>query len=59
MFNLTFSSVSELHRWLENKNYECESSEAFESWMNEFFENGNTISVHGEEWDYWACWELL
>ena len=24
-----------------------------------YFESGNEISVHGEKYDYWACWELV
>lgn len=32
---------------------------AFSDWLNEFFDNGNTITVHGEEYDFWACWELI
>ena len=30
MFNKTFTSVRELIRWLEDKNWECGSLEAFE-----------------------------
>lgn len=59
MFNMKFSSVSELRSWLENKNYESESGEAFSAWLTDFFENGNTISVHDEEYDFWGCWELV
>lgn len=59
MFNMNFSSVSELRKWLETKNYESESGEAFSTWLTDFFENGNTISVRDEEYDFWACWELI
>lgn len=59
MFNMQFSSVSELRRWLEKKNYESESGEAFSEWLTDFFENGNTVSVGDEEYDFWACWELI
>lgn len=58
--NRTFTSVSELRRWLENKNFECGSPEAFSEWLYNYFEvEGNTITVHGEEYDRWACWELV
>lgn len=59
MFNMQFNSISQLREWLEKKNYECESGEAFSDWLNEFFDNGNTVEVHGEEYDFWACWELI
>lgn len=57
--NLTFSSISELTRWLEKKNFEAGSGEDFCKWLHNYFEEGNTITVHGEEFDYWACWELV
>lgn len=59
MFNMIFSSVAELRRWLEKKNYESGSPEAFCAWLSNFFEEGNTVSVRGEEYDYWACFELV
>lgn len=59
MINLSFNSVSQLREWLKKKNYESESGEVFSDWLNEFFDNGNTITVHGEEYDFWACWELI
>lgn len=59
MFNMEFSSVSKLRSWLEKKNCEAESGEAYDEWLQGFFENGNTISVRGEEYTYWACWELI
>ena len=59
MFNLEFSSISELRSWLEKKNYESGSPEAYDEWLQGFFESGNAISVRGEEYDYWACWELI
>lgn len=55
----TFTSVSSLRRWLENKNQECGSPEAFIEWLDKYFEDGNEISVHGEQYDYWDCWELV
>lgn len=55
----TFTSVSSLRRWLENKNYECGSPEAFSAWLTNYFKKGNEISVHGEQYDFWSCWELV
>lgn len=55
----TFPSVSILRKWLENKNYECGSPEAFSEWLTNYFEEGNEISVHGEQYDFWSCWELV
>lgn len=55
----TFTNVSVLKRWLENKRWECESPEGFSKWLQDYFENGNEISVHGEQYTYWDCWELI
>ena len=55
----TFTSVSVLREWLKNKSYECGSSEAFSEWLTNYFENGNEISVHGEHYDFWDCFELI
>lgn len=55
----TFTSVSILRKWLENKNYECGSPEAFSEWLTNYFEEGNEISVHGEQYDFWSCLELV
>lgn len=55
----TFTSVSILKKWLEQKNFESGSPEAFCKWLQEYFDSGNEISVHGEKYDYWACWELV
>lgn len=54
-----FSSESTLRRWLENKNQECGSSEAFSKWLQNYFDDGNEISVYGDQYDFWSCWELL
>lgn len=56
---LSFTSVSACRRWLERKCSESESSEAFEVWLTNFFDDGNAVSVRGEPYDFWACWELL
>lgn len=55
----TFTSVSVLRKWLESKMQECGNPEAFSEWLTSYFENGNEISVHGEHYDFWACWELV
>lgn len=54
-----FTSVSVLQKWLVNKNNECESAEEFSSWLQNYFDEGNEISVRGEKYDYWACMELV
>ena len=59
MKRFEFSSVAELRRWLEAKNYQAGSCEAFCAWLSDFFDDGNTISVKGEEYDYWTCWEMI
>ena len=59
MFNYTFNSVSSLRDWIEQKNFESGSPEAFCEWLQNLFEDGSTVTVHGEEYDYWACWELV
>ena len=52
-------SVISLRRWLERRMDECGSPEAFSEWLTNYFEEGNEISVHGEQYDFWACWELV
>lgn len=59
MSNIQFDSVQALMRWLDDKNWECESLEAFETWLHTFFNDGNTITVCGEEYDFITCWELV
>ena len=55
---MSFTTVSALRSWLEEKNFWSEGAEAYDEWLQEFFRY-NTISVDGEEWDYWDCWELI
>ena len=55
----TFTSVSSLRKWIENKTQECGSPEAFVEWLDKYFEDGNEISVHGEQYDYMDCLELV
>ena len=59
MLNMSFNTVGELRSWLDKKRLECDSPEEYDAWLQDFFEKGNTVSVRGEEYDYWACWELL
>lgn len=59
LMNLSFNTIGELRRWLEHKNFGSGSGEAFCDWLSNFFDEGNTITVHGEEYDYWSCWELV
>lgn len=55
----TFTNVAVLRRWLEDKNFECGSPEAFSEWLENYFESGNEISVHGEQYSYLDCLELV
>lgn len=54
-----FTSVSDLRRWLKSRSDACGSPEAFDSWLQSYFDEGNTVTVRGEEYDYWSCWEML
>lgn len=54
-----FSSIKDLQEWLERKNWNSESPEAFDKWLQGFFDNGNEISVNDKNYDYWDCWELV
>jgi hypothetical protein len=55
----SFTSESKLIEWLEDRNWDCGSSEAFSEWLNDFFENGNEIEVCGESYSYLDCIELI
>ncbi len=55
----TFTAVSVLRSWLKRKMDECGSPEAFSEWLTNYFEEGNEISVHGEQYDFGACRELV
>ncbi|MDO5432919.1 hypothetical protein [Eubacterium sp.] len=54
-----FSSIKDLKEWLERKNWNSESPEAFDNWLQNFFNNGYEISVNDKNYDYWDCWELV
>lgn len=58
LLNLSFTSVSQLREWLKNKMWNFEGPDEFYNWLSNYFDEGNTITVHGEEYDYWACWDL-
>ena len=55
----TFINVAALRNWLERKNYESGSPEAFSEWLERYFDEGNEISVYGEQYDFWSCLELV
>ena len=55
----TFTSVAVLKTWLNDRRWECESPEAFSKWLSDYFENGNEICVHGEQYSYLDCLELI
>lgn len=57
--NRQFSTVSDLRCWLKRQSDACGSPEAYDEWLQNYFDEGNTITVRGEEYDYWSCWELL
>ena len=59
MLNLTFANVSRLKDWLKETMFDSMNPEDFYEWLQNFFDEGNTVTVHGEEYDYWACWELV
>ena len=55
---MAFPTVAALRSWLKEKNSWSESAEDYDEWLQRYFQN-NTITVDGEEWDYWDCWELI
>lgn len=56
---INFENISSLKKWLERKNFEMGSPEQYDKWLQQYFEEGNLISVNEEIYDYWSCWELL
>lgn len=54
-----FSSIKDLQEWLERQKWNRENPEAFDNWLQDFFKNGNEISVNDKNYDYWDCWELV
>lgn len=54
-----FSSMQDLKGWLERKNWNSESPEAFDNWLQNFFNSGHEISVNDKKYEYWDCWELV
>ena len=59
MLSFTFNSVKVLRAWLNKKRRECEGPEEYDQWLRGFFDKGNTVYVRREEYDYWACYELI
>ena len=55
----TFTNVAALRNWLERKNYDSDSPKAFSEWLERYFDEGNEISAHGEQYDFWSCLELV
>ena len=53
---LSFSSESRLINWFKEKRREAGNQEAFEKWLQEFFDAGSKVSVDGTPCGYWACW---
>lgn len=58
-FDYQFTSVRALTDWLEKKNFDSGSPEAYDEWLQGIFDDGNSISVNGTEYDYLACRELV
>lgn len=55
----TFTSVTVLRLWLKKKMSECGSPEGFIQWLDDYFNEGNEISVRGEHYSYADCLELV
>ena len=54
-----FTSESALRDWLEERRWEAGSPEAYDEWLQSYFDDSSSISVNNMPYDYWACWELL
>ena len=59
IIEVTFYTKKQLKAYLKEKQDDFNSPEEFHKWLFEFFENGNTITVLGEEIDYQYCTELI
>jgi hypothetical protein len=59
LVNYRFSTIGELRRWLEKRMWDFDGPEGFNDWLCRFFDEGNSITVLGEVYDYWACWGLV
>lgn len=57
--DFVFPDVSALERWLKMKKSEAGYREVFREWLTNFFKEGNTVTIYGEEYDFGACWELV
>lgn len=54
-----FNSVAALRDWLRYHNSQCYNPDEFYSWLESVCNDNNIITVHGEEWDYASCCELV
>ncbi len=54
-----FASESKLIQWLEYHQGQYESPEEYDSWLQTFFDEGNSISINGNPCTYLDCCELL
>lgn len=59
ILEIAFFNKKQLKVYLKEKQYDFDSPEEFHKWLFEFFENGNIITVLGEEIDYQYCTELI
>lgn len=57
--NYIFPYASALKQRLKKMKDKAESPEAFNDLLQKFFDEGNTITVKGEKYDYAACLELV
>ena len=55
LLHMEFSSKRELRNWLDMNRQQCDNEEEFLEWLEQFFEDGNTVAVNGETWDLDDC----
>ena len=55
----SFTSNHRLREWLESKSWEFGSTEMFYVWLEQFFEDGNRVSVKGAACDYHDCIDVF
>lgn len=56
-----FKNLNNLRGWLQEKNFNAGSPEAFSEWLSNFLEEGNELMVDGctDPYDYLDCMELV
>lgn len=59
IIEVTFYTKKQLKAYLLEKQLDFNSPEEYNKWLFEFFENGNTITILGEEIDYQYCIEMI